>query len=305
MPCFHPLKAYKSQRVNPETGKRSVTFNVREGYVDLPVSIACGRCTGCRLERSRQWAIRCVHEAQLHQDNAFITLTYDNDHLPYGGTLIKKHFQDFMKRLRRKYDGRKISYFHCGEYGETSRRPHYHALVFGLRFLDQAPFKKGAAGSMVYTSEELSHLWPWGFSTVGEVTFESAAYVARYVMKKVTGEPAEAHYTVTVPETGEVIRLLSEYITMSLKPAIGKGWFEEFSNDVYPDDFVVVRGKPMKPPKYYDRLHELADPAAHADIKEERANYALQHKKDATPERLAVRETCKNAQIANLKRTTE
>lgn len=302
MSCFHPVHGFKSRSVNPSTGKRSVTFRASEGFIDLPVTVACGRCVGCRLERSRQWAMRCIHEAQLHEDNAFVTLTYSDANLPYGGTLIKKHFQDFMKRLRKKYTGKKIQYFHCGEYGERSRRPHYHALLFGLRFPDQQLHKRHAAGHSVYTSEVLSNLWGLGFCTLGEVTFESAAYTARYIMKKINGDQAEAHYRVIEPETGEVIHLQSEYITMSLKPAIGKEWFEQFSNDVYPDDFVVVRGKKMKPPKFYDKLLEEQCAVAYEAVKSGRRIYAAENKLNSTPERLAVREEVKQAQISSLKR---
>lgn len=259
---------------------------------------------GCRLERSRQWALRCVHEAQLHEDNSFITLTYSDEHLPHGGTLIKKHFQDFMKRLRRHFDGKKISYYHCGEYGESSRRPHYHALLFGLRFNDQLPYKKGADGSVVYTSQLLSEMWLKGFCTVGAVTFESAAYVARYVLKKMTGPAAAGHYQV-IDEDGEIHQLQPEYVTMSLKPAIGKDWYAEFQADVYPDDFVVIRGRKMKPPKYYDRLHDIEKPTAHALIKEARESFARQHALNSTPERLKVRETVAAAKLKSLKRDVE
>lgn len=306
-----------------------MTFNVREGFVDLPVSIPCGRCIGCKLERSRQWAMRCVHEAQLHEDNCFITLTYNDAHIPYGGTLQKKHFQDFMKRLRKKYADRKISYFHCGEYGEACKqcrlsrrrctcrvfqpgigRPHYHALLFGLDFPDRLPYKKSGDGSTLFTSATLSKLWTLGFSTVGALTFESAAYCARYVMKKVTGDPAEDHYTVIEPSTGELIRLPAEYVTMSLKVTpehggIAGAWYAKYKSDVYPDDFVVVRGAKMKPPKYYDRIHELDDPASYCLIKESRAAYAIRNKANSTPERLRVREKVKIAQLQSLKRDIE
>lgn len=210
-----------------------------------------------------------------------------------------------MKRLRRPLPPGTVSYFMCGEYGESSRRPHYHACLFGLRFPDQAFYKKGKDGSPIYTSASLQQLWPMGFCTVGAVTFESAAYCARYVMKKVTGPTAAAHYQVIVPETGELVQLVPEYVAMSLKPAIAKGWYSDFSEDVYPDDFVVIRGKKMKPPKYYDRLHDLEDPIAHADIKEERAKYAVSQKANSTPERLSVREEVKLSQIASLKREIE
>lgn len=301
MPCYHPLHGYKSKHLNP-TGKRSIVFKLSSGLLSEPVSVPCGRCIGCRLESSRQWALRCVHESQLHEDNAFITLTYAPDRLPYGGTLIKKDFQDFMKRLRKRVEPRKISYFHCGEYGERTRRPHYHALLFGLRFSDQQPYSRSPDGTVLYTSAVLSSLWPHGFSTVGEVTFESAAYVARYVMKKITGAQAEDHYTVIEPETGEVIRLQSEYTTMSLKPAIAKLWYEQFKGEVFPADEVVIRGKVMKPPKYYDRLLELHDIGAHAVVKADRKEAAAARASDSTTRRLREREEIKIAQTQNLKR---
>lgn len=248
--------------------------------------------------------MRCLHEAALHEDNAFITLTYEPQYLPEGGTLIKKHFQDFMKRLRKKYGGRRISYFHCGEYGEQKRRPHYHAILFGLRFVDQQFYSRGADGTFLYTSDELSRLWPFGFATVGEVTFESAAYVARYAVKKLSfyGEDAYEHIDL---DTGEILPLQPEYTTMSLKPAIGKEWYGRFKGDVYPSDEVIVRGKVMKPPKYYDKLLEQDSAEAHAQMKALRLGDALERAHDNTKARLLVREEVKIAQTQNLKRKVE
>ena len=102
MACFHPLRAYYSKQIN-DSGKRSLVFNLRQAYDDTSVTISCGSCIGCRLERSRQWAVRCMHEAQLYRDNCFITLTYSDLHLPEDGSLHVKHFQDFMKRFRKKF----------------------------------------------------------------------------------------------------------------------------------------------------------------------------------------------------------
>lgn len=272
MRCCHPLHGYKSRVVNP-TGKRSLVFRAPEGAPFEPVSVPCGRCWGCRLELSRQWALRCVHESQLHNESSFITLTYDDEHLPYGGTLIKKHFQDFIKRVRRKYEGRRLGYFHCGEYGDRTRRPHYHALLFGVEFPDQTFFKRSADGSKIYTSDALQKLWGAGFCTTGAVTFESAAYVARYTMGKLNYEK-EYDYEFIDLETGEVCAVQPEYTTMSLKPAIGKEWYRRFKTDAYPSDFVILKGKKMKPPQYYDRLHELEDPEAHERIKAARVKQA-------------------------------
>jgi len=298
MPCFSPLTGYKSAQLT-KNGKRKLVFT--GGFSDLPVTVACGQCIGCRLERSRQWATRCLHEAQLHATSSFVTLTYCDNSLPLGGTLIKKHFQDFMKRLRKKYG--KVRYFHCGEYGETSNRPHYHALLFGLDFPDKTFHTENGQGNTIYKSDTLNTLWGHGFCTIGDVNFETAAYTARYILKKVTGEAAQAHYSTVDPATGEIITRLPEYITMSLKPAIGQGWFDQFSSDVYPDDFVVVRGKTIRPPRFYDRKYALQNPAAAEKIKYRRIRNGALHKADNTPERLAVKRQVKLSQIKSLSRT--
>lgn len=295
MPCFRPLKGYRSSTVNP-SGKRSIVFNIREGFQDLPVTLPCGRCIGCRLERSRQWAIRCVHEASLYESNSFITLTYAPIHLPPSGTLIKKHFQDFMKRLRKSYS-EKIRYFHCGEYGESLGRPHYHACLFNLDFADKYLWKQTPGGPL-YVSESLNEIWGKGFCVVGDVTFDSAAYVARYITKKITGEPAEAHYNGKLPE----------YTTMSRRPGIGRGWYEKFRVDTYPSDSVISRQREMKPPKFYDKLFEVDFPLDFAKVKNNRMRTGkeLELHPDNSSARLAVRETVQELHLKqSLKRSYE
>ena len=220
MACFHPIDAWRN-------AKRGITFDHSKA-VGFGLKLPCGQCVGCRLERSRQWAMRCVHEASLYDDNCFITLTYDAEHLPADGSLNKKHFQDFMKRLRSRFVERRIRFYHCGEYGVQYRRPHYHALLFNFDFVDKRLFKE-VNGHRLYTSDDLALCWKLGFSSVGAVTFESAAYVARYIMKKVTGDPAEDHYRGVNSETGELTRLLPEYTTMSRRPGIAREWYERFS----------------------------------------------------------------------------
>lgn len=316
MPCYFPLDGWRARHVN-SSGKRSIVFKKSEGYADLPVVVACGQCVGCRLECSRQWAMRCMHEAQLHLSNSFITLTYRDEDLPFkhllcydvktkkpifGGSLRKKDFQDFMKRLRERVPGR-FSYFHCGEYGERFRRPHYHALLFGLDFEDKVRYPKDASdGSPLWTSAFLDDVWQHGSCIIGAVTFESAAYCARYVMKKVTGKRAARHYESMDLTTGEIIPVDCEYITMSLKPAIAKEWYAKFSSDVYPSDTVVSRGVPMRPPKYYDRLHESIDEAAHRAIVAMRVRKAVPYKAEQSRERLAVRHEVVLSKVRLLKR---
>lgn len=281
------------------TGRRQIVFNPKLAMVDMPATIACGQCRGCRLERSRQWAMRCVHEASLHARNSFITLTYNDLCLPHDRSLNLDHFQRFMKRLRFKY-GKNIRFFHCGEYGEKFGRPHYHAIIFNLDFEDKTLWKINN-GQRLYTSQELSDLWPLGFATIGEVTFESAAYVARYVMKKITGPMAEDHYSRLDESTGEIISLKPEYTTMSRRPGIGKGWYDKYKTDVYPSDMVVMRGdKKMKPPRFYDGLYEREYPSDMDALKAKRARSAFKQRDNNTPERLQVRERVFDARISKL-----
>lgn len=302
MPCYKPLKGYRS-KVKNETGKRSIVFNPRMGYVDQPQDVPCGQCIGCRLERSRQWAIRCVHEASLHAENCFITLTYAPEHLPPDGSLKKRDFQLFMKRLRKKYNTR-IRFFHCGEYGTEKGRPHYHACLFGFDFPDKELWSE-RNGVKLYTSKELLSLWEHkGHVTIGEVTFESAAYVARYIMKKINGDRAEEHYTLTDPETGQITQLQPEYTTMSRRPGIAKEWYDKFASDVFPSDFIVMRNMKIKPPKYYDRLYEITDPTNYLQTKLQRKIKAKLNT-DNTPERLQVKQRVKIKQLQKLKRGYE
>ena len=301
MACYYPVQGYRSRTLNP-SGKRGIVFDTNTGYLDRPVTLCCGRCTGCRLERSRQWAMRCVHEASLHEENAFITLTYDDDHLPAGGTLKKKDYQDFMKALRHYYYPKRIRYYMCGEYGEQSVRPHYHACLFGLDFTDKVCYTE-KQGIRLYISSTLNHIWKKGFTTVGEVTFDSAAYVARYIMKKINGEKAYEHYKSIDFETGEIFDLIPEYTTMSRRPGIGREWYKKWKEEVYPEDEVVIRGIKQHPPRYYDTLYDVEQPKEMEKIKSKRTKAAQVHKKNNTPERLAVRERVKKAQMFNLKRT--
>lgn len=284
MPCFHPIDVPK------------------RGFADLTVTVACGRCIGCRLDRSRDWATRCVHEAQLHEDSCFATLTYEHDHLPPGGTLRPRDFQLFMKRLR-KARLSKIRYFHCGEYGETSGRPHYHALLFGVTFPDR---KLCSSGDFpLYSSAELDRIWGLGACKIGQVTHDSAAYCARYVMKKVTGDLAPDHYRYTDPDTGEVFDLHQEYATMSRRPGLGADWLRKFGSDVFPDDFCATRdGGQVPVPVYYDKLLGREDPAALERIKAQRLARALEPKQrqNSTPARLTVREEVKKSAISQLRR---
>jgi len=254
--------------------------------------LPCGRCVGCRLERSRQWAVRCMHEASQWPSSVFVTLTYDDEHLPEDQGLDVSEFQRFAKRLRKARPGDKVRYFHCGEYGERGGRPHYHALLFNVDFPDRYPWR-----SDTYRSAELERLWSLGHSELGSVTFESAAYVARYSLKKLSGQAAIEGYRRFHLRTGEEVTVSPEYATMS--HGVGRSWLEQFADDVYPLDRVVSRGREAKPPRYYDKRLEEVDPVLACELRVLRAR-DFNHE-NATEERLQVREVCAEKRVSLFK----
>ena len=294
MACYHPLVGYYSRDVN-DSGKRSLVFNPDSSLLPVPVQVPCGRCIGCRLDRSLSWAVRCMHEASLYDENCFITLTFNDDYIS-DGSLHVEDFQNFMKRLRQEIAPRRIRFFHCGEYGAKYSRPHHHACIFGYDFPDKVLFRGD-----IYTSEILSRLWPYGFSTVGKVTFESAAYVARYVLKKwskadLKGEglyEAMRNFSECERSGSAYQGRKPEYVTMSRRPGIGSTWFSKFGNEVTSTGYVLMpNGKKAKPPKFYDSRFELDDIFNFHIIKGQRYFRALQSL-DNTPARLNVREEIK------------
>lgn len=302
MACYSPLRGWRSKERHPQTGKRRLVFNMNDGLLDQPMSVPCGQCIGCRLERSRQWAVRCYHEAALHEDNCFITLTYDDRNLPYDHSVDLGEFQRFMKRLRKKYEHR-IRFFHCGEYGETTGRPHYHALLFGHDFTDKVLFQE-KGGYKTYVSAELQSLWKKGFSTVGALSFESAAYCARYVMKKQTGKYAGEHYT-WVDDYGQIHERKPEYCSMSGKPGIASVWYTRYKDEVFPDDFVVIKGKKVPVPCYYTNKLEKENVFEHEKVKAARRRKAKENPDYGWSERLEVKRKCTEARVSRLKREVE
>lgn len=332
MPCFHPINSVNAG-VNPITGKKVMWFLKRgaalHGFESLKVP--CGQCDGCRVDRSRDWAIRAIKESHLYKDNCFITLTFgsccplmlkrgrgykrlpDSKLVNPSFSLHKFHFEDFMKRLRKRYvpvcpfDSKtqpdlwaewmrkhQIRFLHCGEYGEKFRRPHHHALLFNFDFPDKYLWKR-EGDVRLYRSKSLEELWPFGHSSVGALTVESAAYVARYVLKKINGDMAPAHYDGRLPE----------YISMSLKPGVAKNWFDKFKKtDVYPQDFIVEGGKKFKVPKYFNRCYELTNPDEYGILRDKRVE-AAKASPDNTPERLAAREKVLKANLKLVDRPLE
>lgn len=301
MPCYKPVKAFYGGVLS--SGKRAVVFSSGQAQSCLSLALPCGTCVGCRLERARQWAMRCMDEASLYRDNAFITLTFSPSVLAKRGAgLDKRDFQLFMKRYRKFIGGEMVRYFHCGEYGSKFFRPHYHALLFNAGFPDRVYVKQSKAGYPVYRSPSLEANWPFGFSSTTDVTFGSAAYVARYHLKKVGTIVSDDHFV--NPRTGEM--LPPEYTTMSRgcfargTGGLGKGWFDKFKSDVYPRDSRVIKGLDTKPCKFYDSLYEADSPEQFASLKLDRMVNAGARAEDNTEARLFVREKVKLAQLASL-----
>ena len=286
MPCYHPAKAVRLQSGDVKFVSQST---VDGNLLTLP----CGQCVGCRLEYSRQWAIRCLDEAQMHSENSFITLTTSIESVKkYGRSLDVGVFQKFMKRFRKEVSPLKIRFFHCGEYTQ-SFLPHYHALIFGYGFPDRKYWCMNKPGThKLYRSEMLERLWPFGHSYIGDVSFESAAYVARYVMKKVVVSRDDQDRLI-MKDSGEL--LSPEYVTMSRRPGVGTAWYEKFKSDVYPYGNRVIRGKNMRPPKFYDKLYAIDDPVAFESLQFDRIKDI--DIKDNTVVRLVVKEKVANARL--------
>lgn len=276
MPCYGPVIGYYAARRN-DNGKRGIVFDKRKSLSGIPLKLPCGKCIGCRHDYAGTWAVRCMHEKQMHLDSSFLTLTYDDDHLPEHGSLRKRDLQLFMKRFR-KYDRASgIRFYACGEYGGDSGRPHYHVLVFNRDFVDKKFVKNSGSGEKLFQSATLSELWPDGTHWIGAVTPESCAYVARYVLKKVGQE--------RTPDGCE-----KEFTVMSRRPGIGATWFDKYHTGVYQWDSVVFGEHERKAPRYYDDKFAAIDPTRLEYLKKRRRHLAALNRVDSTKARLRVRE---------------
>ena len=329
MTCYYPNRGFK----DTVTGgwRKTLTH-----ATDTPMDVPCGGCIGCRLDRAADDANRIIQEASLYENNRFITLTYrdwkikqsdwwktyafqdpmdDNCtdvhwkrgyYLPADHSLNKKHFQNFMKRLRGRFPGRRIRYYHCGEYGGDDSnlgRPHYHAALFDFQFPGEELLHNYERGAL-FRSELLEELWPYGYSSIGQLTPQSAAYIARYCVKKITGVRAHQHY-LREDEYGNQYWLQPEYATRSLKPGLGAAFYEKFESDILPRDTLPVPGKGLvtKVPRYYEKLYERRHGAeALEQVKLKRREYRDAHQEEYTRSRLDQKLKVKQAQLGMLPR---
>ena len=263
MPCYYPLRGNRLSDGSVGQFRQADKWSLNreiEGQEQVP----CGRCVGCRIDNKRSWAIRAMHEASLSPDNCFITLTYDDDHVPEGHTLRKTDFQKFLKRMRYRYGS--FSYMLVGEYGPTTLRPHAHALIFGLDFSEGPGEEDLESGH--WSSEMVSKCWKFGYNSVGTFTEERAAYVAGYCLKKLSGSRDRKERERIDPDTGEVWHVDPEFFLMSRNPAIGKRWFEKYHADCFPSDFVIDHNGNKAPvPPYYETLYERENGEAMARVR--------------------------------------
>lgn len=329
MSCYHPIPAYQHKTARrEETGKKVITFkDMSRNSAWEEIQLPCGQCIGCRLDYSREWANRIVMEASQYKENYFLTLTYDPEHVPIGSavnletgeltqglTLVPKDLVDFMKRLRRhweyNYHWQGIRFYGCGEYGSQTERPHYHICVmnFPIKEKNLTKLFVNKSGDTIYDCEEIKKIWGKGLISVGTVTWDSAAYVARYMLKKQKGPEADQYYR----SQGKA----PEFTRMSNRPGIGAGYYEQNKERIYEYDSITLPKRrtsiTVKPPAYFDKLYDLDDPENLEKIKEERAKTAKRNealKDRATTlypwQRRTVEENRKKEQLKKLPRTLD
>lgn len=255
----------------------------------MPLQLRCGRCIGCRRDKLYSWSLRSMHEAQMHDQNCFLTLTYSDANLPEDRSLKIEHWQKFAKRLRKKHGP--FRYLHCGEYGGQTLRPHYHALIFGLDFSEDSIQQPGQRrGHEFRISASLTKLWKYGHHTIGPVNNTTARYVASYTIKKAMGLTKDTANDRVDSSTGECWSVKPEYATMSRNPGLGASWFEKYHSDVYPSNFVISDGKKATPPIFYDNLLKKQNPQLHKKMIHLRKSHIKNNAWNHTQERLDVRE---------------
>lgn len=330
MACYKPVKAWIITGTRSDTGHKVLKFKEPIGIPTEEIKIPCGSCIGCRMDYSRMWMGRIVKEASLYPNNAFITLTYNNENLPIkdsintetgelitGHPLVKKHLQGFIKRLRREYDYHfkhtGIRFYACGEYGGKTMRPHYHLAVFNINTTAWGDIKfhnNNFNGDATWTSQKIEDIWGKGFCLIGDLTPQSAAYIARYMLKKQKGPTKKWYY--------ESKGIISEYTSMSVKPGIAKDWYEQHKDEYWINDRVLIPQRhkaPMitKTPAYFDKQLETEKGIEEMErIKEKRKTTAEKQERIKSSkttlneyEQRKVAETTKEASIKRLIRPLE
>lgn len=248
-------------------------------YISLP----CGLCFGCRIDNARMWSLRMMHETRYHDDNYFVTLTYDPQNLPADGDLRYSDLQKFFKRARHEFQSAAspFKYFASGEYGDESLRPHYHFAGFGFKIPDLRFFKQTKSGPY-FLSQRLREVWGFGHVVIAPLEWDTASYIARYVTKKMHGNNVRIKDSFD-PLTGELDLYTIERAFQS--KGLGLPFYLEHQNEIWDLDACQFKGKYLiKPPRYYFEKLKQSDPDKAAAVKKRRAAerpiQVLDHERD-------------------------
>lgn len=231
MECVRPLRASFD-------GEGRLSFSEKSWHKENEVfEFPCRKCIPCRANQASEKATRAWHESQMFEESIFLTLTYKD---PAPDRLIYRDFQLFMKRLRKTRPGTVISYLVTGEYGPTTKRPHWHILIFGYSPKNKVELRKNPNGDTLYSSPEIEKLWPLGSHDFGEVTLMSANYVARYALKKLDHGKDQDHDFHPIHKTGS-------------KHALGKTWIQKYWKQTFAHGYVLSpENKRLPIPRYYE-----------------------------------------------------
>lgn len=277
MPCERPRIAYQGPCGGP-------IYFIQPGGPGFnstfyqEVQLPCGYCDLCVAEKARQTAVRIYHEAHNHETNCFATFTYTPEHLPENSSLQYSDMQKFYKRLRKRM-GIPLRHFTVGEYGDKGLRPHYHACIFGHAFTEGRRILR-TLPTLLWTTQELEECWGLGYVSIGALNFQTAAYTASYVTKKLH---AKQQYVYCDEQTGELIPL--EQPRARASRYLARAWLEKYGDLMYAHDEIVIDGQPQKPPRQYDEWLKKRSRIAIAMIKEKRKKEG----KHLTPEQLHAR----------------
>lgn len=306
MPCTKPIRGVRYADGTIRLKKGVPDHRIFGGGQKPELELPCGRCMDCKIRRSQDWTTRATHESQLHEKTSFLTLTFSDDGLglrelqrdTHPFDLDVRDWQLFAKRLRKELHKRRMGtlrYFQVGEYGEQELRPHYHALIFGQDFREGLTAQwKDDQGHPVWTSEIVEKCWPYGFHEIKEMVPETISYVCKYVQKKLYGHQKTKALERVDSHSGECVTVRPELASMSRgrgeNKGIGHGWWRKWGQEVFPDDFVILKGKKTPVPKYYFKQLEQENPELAEAVTKLRQKSTAGRLDDNTPERRLVRE---------------
>jgi hypothetical protein len=299
--CISPRLAYKKTN-----GQYTLTAIGNNAPLEGATPVACGQCMECRIKKSREWSTRMILESKMHTQNCFITLTYNDENRPPNKSLTKEHIVKFLKKYRKSIEPLKLRFYATGEYGETTQREHYHACIFGHKPTDLVAYKRNKQGDMLYRSPSLEKLWKYGYVSVGEFNSTTAEYCAKYVTKAILGLDAEDAYSYVEESTGEIIKREPPYQTMSSKPGLGATFYKKYKTDLYPQDQVIIDGKPRNIPEYFDGLLKKEDPELLQRLKAKRnelgTKWTNRNQHTQTRQGMVAKKTILNQKLYNKKR---